>query len=65
MPTGYYLACFETNRYIWIGTLGDTMSSTGVDADLVSSFCLVHRGKTLIVVCETHQIVGEGHEWAL
>ncbi len=65
MPTSYYLACFETYRYVWIGTLGDTMSATGVDADLVSSFCLVHRGKALIVVSETHPIVEEGQEWAL
>ena len=62
MPIGYYLACLETQRYIWIGTLEDTTSSVGVNADLVSSFCLVHRGKVLIVVSESHQIVGEGQE---
>ena len=64
MPTGYYLACLETHRYVWIGTLGNTMSAAGVDADLVSSFCLAHRSKTLIVVSETHQVVGEGDEWS-
>jgi hypothetical protein len=64
MHTSYYLACLETYRCVWIGTLCDTTSATGVDADLVSSFCLVHRGKALIVVSETHQIVEEGHEWA-
>lgn len=63
MPIGYYLACVETQRYLWIGTLGDMTSAVGVDADLVSSFCLVHRGKSLIVISESHQIVGEGHEW--
>ncbi|VVQ01173.1 hypothetical protein PS910_03820 [Pseudomonas fluorescens] len=35
MPISYYLACFETNRYVWIGVLDDTTSSTSVDADLV------------------------------
>lgn len=65
MPTGYYLACLETERYVWIGTFGDTNSAAGVDTDLVSSFCLVHRGKSLIVVSESHQVVGEGHEWEL
>jgi hypothetical protein len=63
MPTSYYLACLETYRYVWIGTLSNTASATDVDADLVSSFCLEHRGKALIVVSETHQIVEEGHEW--
>ena len=64
MPTGFFLACLETHRYVWIGTLCDTAFATGVDADLVSGFCLVHRGKALIVVSETHQIVEEGYEWA-
>ncbi len=63
MFVGYYLTCLETQRYVWIGTLGDITSA--VYADLVSSFFLVHRGKTLIVVSESHQVVGEGHEWAL
>lgn len=65
MPTGYYLACLETQRYVWIGTLGDDTSAVGVEAELISSFCLEHRGKALIVVSETHQIVGEGQEWGL
>lgn len=65
MPTGYYLACLETCRYVWIGSLGATTSADGVDVDLVSSFCLAHRNKALIVVSDTHQIVEEGHEWAL
>ncbi|MCY1452948.1 hypothetical protein D9M71_699110 [compost metagenome] len=65
MPTGYYLACLESHRYVWIGTLSDTVSAVGVDADLVSSFCLEHRGKALIVIGETHQVIEEGHEWAL
>lgn len=65
MPTSYYLACLETGCYVWIGTLDHTMSSAGVDAGLVSSFCLAHRGKPLLVVSETHQIVGEGNEWML
>ncbi|MFW4929832.1 hypothetical protein [Pseudomonas alloputida] len=65
MPTGYYLACLETHRYVWVGTLSDTASPVGVDAEFVSSFCLAHRGKALIVVSETHQIVGEGQEWEL
>jgi hypothetical protein len=63
MPTGYYLACLETYRYVWVGTLGDTTSAVSVEAELVSSFCLAHRGKALIVVSEEHQIVGEGQEW--
>lgn len=63
MSTGYYLACLETHRYIWIGMLSDTTSAVGVEAELVSSFCLAHRGRALIVVSETHQIVGEGQEW--
>lgn len=63
MPIGYYLACLETQTYVWIGTLGGTAPSGGVDADLISSFCLVHRGKMLIVVSESHQVVGEGQEW--
>lgn len=57
MPTGYYLACLQTYCYVWIGTLGDITSVIGVDADLISSFCLVHRGKALIVVSETHQVL--------
>lgn len=65
MPTGYYLVCLETHRYIWIGALGDTPAAAGVDADLVSSFCLAHRGKALIVVSESHQVVEESHEWTL
>lgn len=64
MSTGYYLACLETHRYVWIGTLGHIASAVGVDVDLVSSFCLVHRGKSLIVVSESHQVVGEGQEWS-
>ena len=65
MPIGYYLACLETHFYVWIGTLGDTVSAAGVDVDLVSSFCLEHRGKALIVIGETHQVIEEGHEWGL
>lgn len=65
MPTSYYLACLETHRYVWIGTLSDTTTTAGVNAERVSSFCLDHRGKTLIVVSEVHQIVEEGKEWAL
>ncbi len=65
MSTGYYLACLETHRYVWIGTLGDTTSAVGVEAELVSKFCLEHRGKALIVVSEAHQTVGEGQEWGL
>lgn len=65
MPTGYYLACLKTHRYVWIGTLGDTTYVAVVDADLVSSFCLVHRGKSLIVISESHPVVGEGHECAM
>ncbi|WP_349745758.1 hypothetical protein [Pseudomonas frederiksbergensis] len=65
MPTGYYLACPETHRYVWIGKLGDSASAVDVEAELVSSFCLVHRGKALIVVGESHQIVGEGLEWVI
>lgn len=61
--TGYYLACLETNRYVWIGLLSETTSAAGVEADLVSSFCFMHRGKSLVVVSETHQIIGEGQEW--
>lgn len=64
MPTGYYLVCLETQRYVWIGTLGGLTSVVGVDADSVSSFCLVHRGKALIVVSEEHQVIGEGYEWS-
>lgn len=63
MSVGYYLACLETQRYVWIGTLGDITSAEAVEADLVSSFCLGHRGKILTVVSESHQIVGEGREW--
>ncbi|MGI0857219.1 hypothetical protein ACRCPZ_34075 [Pseudomonas aeruginosa] len=63
MPTGYYLVCLESHRFVWIGTLGGTTSAVGVDVDLVSNFCLVHRGKTLIVVSETHQVIEEGYEW--
>lgn len=63
MPTGYYLACLETYRYVWIGTLGETPSAVGIEPDLVSSFCLEHRGKSLVVVSETHQIIEEGQEW--
>lgn len=65
MPIGYYLACLETQRYVWIGTIGDSTAAIGVDAGLVSTFCLEHRGKALIVVSEAHQIVGEGVEWGL
>ncbi len=65
MPTGYYLACLETHRYVWVGTLGDTASAVGVEGELVSRFCLAHCGKALMVVSETHQIVGEGQEWEL
>lgn len=63
MPIGYYLACLETQRYIWIGALSDTTSTAGADAELVSSFCLLHRGKALVVVSETHQVLTEGQEW--
>ncbi|RMP21940.1 hypothetical protein [Pseudomonas coronafaciens] len=65
MPTGYYLVCLETHRYIWIGAFGDTRCAAGVDTGLVSSFCLAHRGKALVVVSESHQVVEEGHEWTL
>lgn len=63
MPISYYLACLASNRYVWIGTLDETTSGTGVDVDLVSNFCLVHRGKALVVVSETHQVIEEGLEW--
>jgi hypothetical protein len=63
MPIGYYLAGLETQRYIWIGTLGDTTSAAVADAELVSSFCLLHRGKALVVVSETHQVLVEDQEW--
>lgn len=65
MPTGYYLACLETHRFVWIGTLGGATPAVGVEAELVSSFCLTHRGKVLIVVSEAHQIVEEGRQWEL
>ncbi|HCR1519253.1 TPA: hypothetical protein ONA53_003703 [Pseudomonas aeruginosa] len=65
MPTGYYLACLETQRYVWIGALGNKTSAVGVDAELVSSFCLIHRSKALIVVSETHQVLEEGREWKI
>ncbi|MCF5691290.1 hypothetical protein GIV23_05390 [Pseudomonas sp. PA-1-2A] len=63
MSTGYYLACLETYRYVWIGTIAETMSAVGVDSERVSSFCLMHRGKALIVVSEAHQVIEEGQEW--
>ena len=63
MPTSYYLACLATHRYVWIGQLAATTSTPGADAECVSSFCLAHRGKALIVVSETHQITQEGSEW--
>lgn len=63
MPIGYYLACLETNRYVWVGTLGEVSSTVSVQAELVSGFCLAHRGKALVVVSEMHQIVGEGQQW--
>jgi hypothetical protein len=65
MPTSYYLACLETHRYVWIGRLDDTTSAAIVEAALICSFCFMHRGKALIVVSETHQVVGEGQEWVL
>lgn len=65
MPTGYYLACLETQRYVWIGKLSEVISTTGADVELISSFCLAHRGKALLVVSETHQVIDEGHEWQL
>lgn len=58
MPTGYYLACLETQRYVWVGMLSEITSATGVDDDLISSFYLMHRGKALVVVSETHQVIG-------
>lgn len=63
MPTSYYLVCPESNRFVWIGTLGETASANGVDLDLVSNFFLMHRGKMLTVVNEMHQIIEEGLEW--
>lgn len=57
MLTGYYLACLDTYRHVWIGTLGDTMFATTLDPDLVSSFRLVHRDKALIAVSKTHLMV--------
>jgi hypothetical protein len=65
MATGYYLACFETCCYVWIGALGNKTSTIGVDVDLVSRFCLEYRNKALIVVSEAHPVVEEGHEWSL
>ncbi|CAI8867936.1 conserved hypothetical protein [Pseudomonas sp. IT-P258] len=65
MSTSYYLACLETLRYVWVGTLADTTSAAGVQAEVVSRFCLAHRGKALSVVSEEHQIVEEGQEWRL
>lgn len=65
MPTGYYLACLESHRFVWVGTIGETTSAAGLDVNLISSFCLEHRGKALIVVSETHQVIEDGHEWVL
>jgi hypothetical protein len=65
MPTGYYLACFETYRYVWIGSLDDTSDPSTVNAQHVSAFCLEHRGKALIVVSEEHQVLEEGEEWTV
>lgn len=47
MPTGYYLAGLERSATRWIGKLSEIMSTTGADVELISSFCLVHRGKAL------------------
>lgn len=65
MPTSYYLACLETHRYVWVGTLDGKNVGADVDADLISNFCLMHRGKALVVVSETHQVIDEGLVWEL
>jgi len=59
----YYLACFETGRFVWVGTSKGEPTEPPPDAELVSSFCLVHRGKALIVVSEEHDAIQLGEEW--
>jgi hypothetical protein len=63
MSLDYCQARLEIHRYVWVGKLGDATPVTGVNAEAVSCFCLVHRGKALVVVNDTHQITEEGCEW--
>ena len=62
MLTSYYLACFESNSFVWIGAMGDR-GQRCPPASPISLFCLVHRNRALMVVSEEHPILAEGTEW--
>ncbi|RDK05264.1 hypothetical protein DN412_37965 [Cupriavidus lacunae] len=64
MSVAYYLACFESGRYVWVGALGpDCQAMPEGQAGAISRFALAHRGKPLIVVSDTHPILDDGEEW--
>ena len=64
MSVAYYLACLESRRYVWVGTLGpDRQALPEGQAGAISRFALAHRGKPLTVVSDTHPIVADGEEW--
>jgi hypothetical protein len=64
MSVAYYLACFESKRYVWVGALGpDGRAMPERQAGAISRFALAHRGKPLVVVSDTHPILEDGEEW--
>ena len=64
MSVAYYLACFESRQYVWVGALGpDGQAMPEGQAGAISRFALAHRGKPLVVVSDTHPILEDGQEW--
>ena len=64
MSVAYYLACFESGQYVWVGALDpDGQAIPEGQSGVISRFALAHRGKPLIVVSDTHPILDDGNEW--
>jgi hypothetical protein len=50
MSVAYYLACFESRQYVWMGALGPHGQAVlEGQAGAISRFALAHRGKPLVV----------------
>jgi hypothetical protein len=65
MSVSYYLACFETRKYVWVGNLAPQETTLSTNAEsAIATFALEHRNKPLTVVSDSHPILEEGIEWS-
>lgn len=63
MGISYYLACLETQQYVWVGRF-DPQGAVADVGGSIAMFALENRNKPLIVVSESHPILEEGMEWS-